>query len=81
MDITQAELKEILLRCQSTTPGPWKSYVEGRDHTSGSDFIQTSGEDIELSGASREDQDFMAASKQDIPKLVAVIADLKGWSL
>lgn len=81
MDITQAELKEILQRCQRTTPGPWKSYVEGRDHTSGSDFIQTSGNDIELSGATHEDQDFMAASKQDIPKLVAVIADLKGWSL
>jgi hypothetical protein len=81
LDITKAELQEILLRSQSTKPGPWKSFVEGRDHTSGSDFIQTATGDIELTGATSKDQDFMAAAKQDIPKLVAVIATLKGWSL
>jgi hypothetical protein len=81
LDITKAELQEILLRSQSTTSGPWKSFVEGRDHTSGSDFIQTATGDIELTGATSKDQDFMAAAKQDIPKLVAVIATLKGWSL
>jgi hypothetical protein len=39
--ITEEELAEIAARCDSTTVGPWKSYVEGRDHTAGSDFIMT----------------------------------------
>ena len=81
MDITDAELREILERSLRATTGPWKSFVEGRDHTSGSNFIQTGGNDFELSGATVEDQDFIASSKQDIPKLVSVVAALKGWSL
>lgn len=81
MNITKTELQEILLCCQATTSGPWKSYVEGRDHTSGSSFIQTAGNDIELTGASINDQDFIASAKQDIPRLISVIANLKGWVL
>lgn len=68
--ITKKQLKEILARCDATTPGPWVSYVEGRDHESGSDFIKTGLNDIELLGASKADQDFIASSKQDIPLLV-----------
>ena len=32
-------LLEIEQRCARATPGPWKSYIEGRDHTSGDSFI------------------------------------------
>lgn len=81
MNITEQELREMLRRCNAASPGPWKSYVEGRDHTSGSSFIKTDAEDIELSGASIPDQDFIAAARQDIPKLVAALAYLKGWSV
>lgn len=81
MNITKQELQEIIRRCNAASPGPWKSYIEGRDHTSGSSFIQTGAEDIELSGASIFDQDFIAAARQDIPKLVAVLAYLNGWSV
>lgn len=81
MEFTKLELIAILERCNATTPGPWKSFVEGRDHDSGSDFIQTAGEDIELSGATVNDQDFIASAKQDIPALVKMIASLKGWSI
>jgi hypothetical protein len=81
VDITKDELRIILERCNSTTEGPWVSFVEGRDHTSGSDFIKTAKSDIELSGATVADQDFIAAAKADIPRLVSIIANHYGWVL
>lgn len=81
VDITKEELKCILERCSAATDGPWVSFVEGKDHSSGSNFIQTAGDDIELAGATVADQDFIAAAKQDIPRLIAIIAKQHGWSL
>ena len=80
--LTDQELKEISDRCSKATNGPWISYVEGRDHVSGSNFIMTGlddnrGEDIELFGATIDDQDFIAHARQDIPKLLAEIESLK----
>ncbi|WP_457417670.1 hypothetical protein [Roseateles sp. P5_E7] len=75
--ITAALLREIQSRVDRATAGPWKSFVEGRDHTSGSSFIRTGGDDIELSGATDEDQDFIASSRQDIPLLLAEIYRLR----
>ena len=74
-------LNEIEARCKAATPGPWVSYVEGRDHESGSNFIMTGpegarGEDIELSGVTTEDQDFIAHARQDIPLLIAEVRRL-----
>jgi len=71
------EIAEIKERCLQTTPGPWKSCVEGRDHMSGSDFIRTEGEDIYLTGASVADQDFIAHARQDVPKLVEEVERLR----
>ena len=71
------DLAAIRQRCSRATAGPWKSYIEGRDHTSGSNFIMTSGEDIELLGASEADQDFIAHARQDIPLLLAEIDRLR----
>jgi hypothetical protein len=82
-EISDQELEQILARCNATTAGPWKSYVEGRDHESGSDFIMTGteaqrGNDIELIGALKQyDQDFIASAKQDIPLLVSEIKRMK----
>ena len=70
------EIKIIKERCDKTTPGPWISFVEGRDHTSGWNFIRTAGDDIELI-ASVEDQDFIASCRQDIPLLIDEIVRLK----
>lgn len=78
--ITHAQLQEMLNRCNMSTAGPWQSFVEGRDHTSGSSFIHTAGPDIELSGASAADQDFIAHAKQDIPALVAEVLHLRGFT-
>ena len=75
MDIN--EINDIKERCEKATPGPWKSYIEGRDHTSGSSFIRTAGEDIELTGATTNDQDFIAAARQDIPALIEEVYRLR----
>lgn len=80
--MNQSELDEIQSRCDAASPGPWKSYVEGRDHTSGSSFIRTGtsekrGEDIELTGATIADQDFIAGAREDVPRLLAEIRRLQ----
>ena len=80
--LSDEDIYNIELRANSATAGPWKSFVEGRDHTSGSDFIMTGlegnrGTDIELSGATVSDQDFIAAAREDIPRLIAEIRAIK----
>ena len=76
--MTDLELKEIEDRCNMSTKGPWKSIIEGRDHTSGSSFIMTGGEDIYINNPLFDNnQDFIANAKQDIPKLLAEIRKLK----
>ena len=75
--LTEVELIEIEQRVNQTQNGPWKAYIEGRDHTSGSSFIMTGTgnsrkEDIELNGATDADYDFIANAKQDIPKLLQI---------
>jgi len=80
--LTNEEVAAIRARCAAATPGPWRAYIEGRDHTSGSSFIMTGegevrGDDIELSGATLADQDFIAHARQDIPRLLAEIQRLQ----
>lgn len=80
--LTEKDLEEIEARAKNAQIGPWKAYIEGRDHESGSNFIMTGlgenrGEDIEMFGATNADYDFIANAKQDIPKLIAEIRDLK----
>ena len=81
--ITEQELNEIELRANQAQKGPWKAYVENRDHESGSSFIMTGaedggsrGEDIELLGATDADYDFIAHARQDIPRLIHEIRQL-----
>lgn len=80
--MTAEEIVEIQARCDRASPGPWKSMIEGRDHTSGSSFIMTGpsnarGEDIELSGATGDDQDFIAHARQDMPRLLEEVRRLR----
>ncbi len=80
--LNEMQIKEIENRYQKASLGPWLSYVEGRDHESGSNFIMTGtqqirGNDIELIGATIADQDFIANARQDIPLLLEEIALLK----
>lgn len=75
--MTESDLDLIAERCDAATRGPWQAFVEGRDHESGSSFIGTSGHDIELSGASEEDYDFIANAKQDVPRLIEEVRRLR----
>lgn len=76
-ELSVERLEQILDNCLKTTQGPWVSYVEGRDHESGSNFIMTGDNDIELTGATIADQDFIASAKQDIPRLIMEIFRLR----
>ena len=81
-----AKLDKIEHRANHATPGPWLSYIEGRDHEGGSNFIMTGvdesrGDDIEISGSSVEDQDFVAEARQCIPCLISEIRRLKNGSM
>jgi hypothetical protein len=70
-------LEQVERRLRVATAGPWISFVEGRDHTSGSNFIRTSGDDIELLGGSVANQDFIAHARQDVPLLLAEVRQLR----
>lgn len=73
-------LDAIERRTQATVPGPWVSYIAGRDYDGGPNFIMTGfgdsrGEDIELFSA-EADQDFIAAARTTIPVLLDEIKTL-----
>ncbi|OWQ45391.1 hypothetical protein CDL60_19200 [Roseateles noduli] len=80
--MTETDLAALEALTAAAQPGPWASHVEGRDHQSGGSFIMTGsgagrGDDIELSGATVEDLDFIAASRQAIPMLISEIRSLQ----
>ena len=80
--LSEDELSEIEGRVRAASPGPWKSHIEGRDHTSGSNIIITgTGEGIEPIGATIADQDFIAAARQDVPRLLEVVRVLRSLLL
>ena len=80
-NITLQYLEEVRKRCEDATQGPWISFIEGRDHESGDNFIMRgpdgSGTDLYLNGGSIADHDFVAHSRQDIPILLDEIKRLK----
>ncbi|MEJ0004109.1 MAG: hypothetical protein WDN30_11995 [Pararobbsia sp.] len=75
--LTDDELDAIRKRAEQATPGPWISFIEGRNCRCGSDFIQTGSEDIELSGGPPADQDFIAHARMDVPRLLDEIRRLR----
>jgi hypothetical protein len=87
--MTKKELDAIKTRYKATSIAPWVAFIEGRDCESGSSFImtgipkgeniwgETRGEDLEISGASNADLDFIAHARQDIPTLIAEIERLQ----
>lgn len=79
--LSEEYLEEVRRRCESVTPGPWISFVEGRDHTSGDNVIvrgpEGSEEDLYVIGGTAADQDFIAHARQDIPLLLKEIERLQ----
>ena len=84
--ITKAELDAMQQRADAASKGPWRSFIEDRDHECGSDFIQIGGDDDreddmyvsrDTARASDEDLDFIAAARQDVPRLIAEVKRLR----
>lgn len=88
--LTDDELDAMQARVEAASPGPWTSYVEGRDHVAGDSVIRVSENDDEddlyvlradengLRPALAADQDFIAHARQDVPRLIAEIRRLRG---
>ena len=89
-DLTDEELDAIEARANAATKGPWQALVEGRDHRGGDNFIRVGGLDDEAPdmyvtlyyGATRtpappSDLDFIAASRQDVVRLVREVRRLR----
>ena len=79
--LAEAELQAMRRRCDEARPGTWRSLIEGRDHTSGSSFIMVGvgterAEDMELTGATDADQDFIASARQDVVRPLDEVARL-----
>lgn len=90
--MTDEELDQIDARAEAALPGPWRSFVEGRDHLGGDNFIRTGGHDdsapdmyVTLSYCDNESPkpadaallDFIASARQDVPRLVAELGRLR----
>jgi hypothetical protein len=87
--LNDRDLSDIEARSDAATPGPWQSSVEGRDHWGGDNFIQIQssesapdlyveyGSVAGLTPASIADQDFIAASRQDVPRLIKEVRRLQ----
>lgn len=80
--LTEGRIQEIRNRCDAATPGPWRSFWEGRHHTSGDSVIirgeQEEREDLYISPCTMADQDFIAHARQDVPALLDEVLRLRG---
>jgi hypothetical protein len=74
--LSRAYLEDLKQLLAAATPGPWTAFLEGRNHDSGSSFIRTPGEDIELTGATSADLELIARARQDLPLLIAELERL-----
>jgi hypothetical protein len=87
--LDEAELDAIEARCRAASPGPWRAFVEGRDHWGGDDFIRVGALEEEpdmyvsraegdgLRPASPADLDFIAGARQDVPTLLVEVRRLR----
>ena len=77
------ELDAMDARASAARKSPWRSNVERRDdNVGGGNFIMIGpqgdrGVDLELIGATTADQDFIAAARQDIPRLLIEVRALR----
>ncbi|MFP9098038.1 hypothetical protein ACLI09_03195 [Flavobacterium sp. RHBU_24] len=80
--MNKIDLDKIIEVTDKATKGPWVSYREGRDFTSGSSFIMTGEDgdrdyDMESYTFREEDQDFIAMARNVVPDLVNEIIRLQ----
>ncbi len=84
--ITDTELEAMAERVDAASNAPWQSFVEGRDHMGGDNFIRIGGLDDDKADmyvsrdtvpASNADLDFIASARQDLPRLIAEVKRLR----
>jgi hypothetical protein len=77
-----AEFERLAL---AASPGPWMSWIEGRDHVGGDPFIETAAEDLyprvvvdskEWNPNWQADQDFIAAANPAV--ILELLRRLRG---
>lgn len=87
--LTDEELAALRTLTEAASRSPWRSMVEGRDHTSGDSFIMIGSdhdrdEDMYVSRdsilASPADLDFIAAARNYIPRLLEEITRTRSAS-
>lgn len=83
-ELASEELEEIASRIDAASPGPWLSYVTGRESDADSSYIELgvcnelgSFASIELIGGTVADQDFIASARQDLPRLLLEVRILR----
>lgn len=83
-ELSDEDLERIERLAEAATPGPWFSYVIGRDPEAVSNCIELgscnelgSFKSIELSGGAAADQDFIASARQDVPRLLTEVRKLR----
>ena len=77
-DISERDLELMERRSQAATPGPWISFVVGRDLEAGLNCIEVGYYDVmEVIGASAADQDFIAGAREDVPRLIKEVRRLR----
>jgi hypothetical protein len=88
--LSDDELDAMERRSTLASPRPWQSFVEGRDHLGGDNFIRIGGlddgepdmyvsraTDRGLAPAGHHDLDFIAHARQDIARLLAEVRRLR----
>lgn len=86
-DLTDVDLDRMLALAEATHAGRWVASIEGRDHVSCDSVILTSvgtatrGPDLWITadGVKADDAiwDFIAASRYDVPRLIAEVRRLR----
>jgi hypothetical protein len=84
--LTDEELSALRRLCDGASRAPWRAFIEGRDHTSGSDFIMIGPEEDreddmyvnqDSRPASSADLDFIVAARNSLPRLLDEVARLR----
>jgi len=77
-DLTERELDLMERRSQAASPGPWISFVVGRDLEAGLNCIEVGYCALmEVLGGTEADQDFIASAREDVPRLVKEVRRLR----
>ena len=77
-DLSERELEQMERRSQAASPAPWVSWVVGRDLEAGLNCIELGDcAAMEVIGASVADQDFIANAREDVPRLVTEVRQLR----